>query len=112
MIRRASLLALAFVLVTLGLNQASASCSATWNCSDAPTISCSGFTGCNSGADGTGWIQCNNGLKEYCPDCSQNGICNESECFSDPDCACPLTCKYDSDCGPWGRCYNRSCICV
>jgi hypothetical protein len=114
--------------------EASASCSVTRPCTGAPSIACSGNT-CSSGPGGTGWVQCDSSPQTYCPDCSLNGVCNPAcyagadldcnPCGSDGYCnpACGLAqdidccpqgeyCKYNSQCGPWGVCNNRACICV
>lgn len=128
---RAFLFVLAFVLVSLA--QASATCTVNRNCSGTPAISCSGNV-CSSGSSGTGWVECD-GARTYCtPDCLSNGVCNPY-CSPgvDPDCACAsdgycnpacgiaqdidccpesASCKYNSECGPWGLCSNRVCVCV
>lgn len=133
---RAFLLVLAFVLVSLtSLTQASASCMVSRNCSGTPAVSCSGNE-CKSGSDGTGWVECD-GVRTNCiPHCVLDGVCNpycsgygggdpDCPCVSDDYCnpacgvaqdfdCCPegASCKFNSECGPWGGCSNRACVCL
>lgn len=95
--------------------EATGDCQVSISCSDGSSRSCSGTNGsCSASGSGAGSVTCNGGTVSCPLSCGSDGVCN-SGCSYDPDCDTCVAdqfCKWHSQCGPYGACVNRNCICL